>query len=123
EATLFAEWQEQEKAVFYFDADRYYFDDPLQEAGMFLRRNILQYGLRNALGEFSGTLGARDDRLAIVAASGKVAQAKLLSKQLKQEQADGSPTRTAIILADERLLIPVLQSLPDDTAFNVTMGY
>lgn len=123
EAVLFAQWQDQGKAVFYFDGDSYYVDDPLQEAGMFLRRNIGQHGLRNALGDFPNTLSTRDAQIDVVAASGKVAQAKLLHKRLQQDSTDGSPLRTAIILADETLLIPVLQSLPDDTTFNVTMGY
>src|SRR5690606_9931044 len=34
-----------------------------------------------------------------------------------------SPARTAIILADESLLIPLLQSLPEGADFNVTVGY
>ncbi|WP_353185533.1 PD-(D/E)XK nuclease family protein [Parapedobacter lycopersici] len=124
EATLFTRWQEQEQALFYFDADAYYVDDPLQEAGMFLRRNIVQYGLRNALGDFPAELGSRDEPIDIVAASGSIAQAKWLSTQLQNDPApNASPSRTAIILADEGLLIPVLQSLPDGTPFNITMGY
>lgn len=123
EARLFTQWQEAGKAIFYFDADGYYLDDPLQEAGMFLRRNILQYELRNALGDIPRTLAARNDRIDLIAASGRVAQAKLLWEKL-QDTPDGDPgTQRAIILADESLLIPVLQSLPDNIAFNVTMGY
>src|SRR5690606_6024665 len=63
-------------------------------------------------------------RIDLIAASGKVAQAKLLSKLLAENLLDQeSPKQTAIILADESLLIPVLQSLPDTIDFNVTMGY
>lgn len=124
EARLFTQWQEDGKALFYFDADSYYLDDPLQEAGLFLRKNIQQYGLKNALGEFPSTLGSKNIPVDLVSTAGKVAQAKLLPKLLSaQGTAQQSPTQTAIILADESLLIPVLQSLPDDTAFNVTMGF
>jgi len=124
EVKLFTQWQEAGKALFYFDADSYYLDDDLQEAGLFLRKNVGQYGLHNALGEFPAALGSKTDRIELVAASGKVAQAKLLSTLLESQPADReAPTNTAIILADESLLVPVLQSLPDGIDFNVTMGY
>jgi len=124
EVKVFTQWQEEGKALFYFDADSYYLDDTLQEAGLFLRKNVLQYGLNNALGEFPSTLSSKTDDIELIAASGNVAQAKLLSTLLADRPADRyTPTSTAIILADESLLVPVLQSLPDDIDFNVTMGY
>ncbi|WP_257666492.1 PD-(D/E)XK nuclease family protein [Parapedobacter tibetensis] len=124
EAKLFTHWQEQGKALFYFDADGHYLDDDLQEAGLFLRKNLYQYALRNALGDIPNTLKTKANRIDLIAASGKVAQAKLLSKLLAGKSVDQAPpTKTAIILADESLLIPTLQSLPDDIDFNVTMGY
>lgn len=124
EINLFTQWQEERKALFYFDADSYYLDDNLQEAGLFLRKNVIQYGLHNALGEFPATLSSRADDIELIAASGNIAQAKWLSTLLADRPADrDTPTRTAIILADESLLVPVLQSLPDGIDFNVTMGY
>jgi len=124
EVKLFTQWQEAGKALFYFDADSYYLNDDLQEAGLFLRKNVAQYGLRNALGEFPAALGSKTNRIELIAASGKVAQAKLLPTLLEDRPADReAPTSTAIILADESLLVPVLQSLPDGFDFNVTMGY
>ena len=124
EVKLFTQWQDEGKALFYFDADRYYLDDELQEAGLFLRKNIRQYGLLNALGEFPATLGAKTGHMELMAASGTVAQAKGLSAWLADRPVDGDhSTRTAVILADESLLVPVLQSLPEGIDFNVTMGY
>lgn len=124
EATLFTRWQTEGKALFYVDADRYYTDDDLQEAGLFLRRNARQYGLVNALGDFPDTLANRANPVELLATSGKTAQAKALARLLAQHPpADSTPTGTAIILADESLLIPVLQSIPEHVTFNVTMGY
>lgn len=124
EVTLFTQWQEAGKALFFFDADDYYFSDDLQEAGLFLRKNIHQFGLRNALGGFPAMLGTKTGPIELTAVSGKVAQAKVLSKLLANRPVDGeTPMSTAIILADESLLIPVLQSLPEGIDFNVTMGY
>ncbi|SEL74458.1 PD-(D/E)XK nuclease family protein [Parapedobacter koreensis] len=124
EVRLFVQWQEVGKALFYFDADSYYLDDDLQEAGLFLRKNIRQYGLKQALGDVPALLAAKTGPIDIRATSGKVAQAKLLATLIADRPADrDAPTSTAIILADESLLIPVLQSLPEGIDFNVTMGY
>lgn len=124
EATLFTRWQDTGKGLFYFDGDSYYVDDSLQEAGLFLRKNIGQFGLKNALGAFPSLLAAKTNRIDVIAASGAAAQAKMLSALLPAEAAERvSPTQIAIILADERLLIPLLQSLPEESDFNVTVGY
>lgn len=124
EVKLFTQWQNEGKALFYFDADSYYLDDNLQEAGLFLRKNIIEYGLHSALGEFPATLNSKSNGIELIAASGNVAQAKWLSTLLADRPADrNTPTSTAIILADESLLVPLLQSLPDGIDFNVTMGY
>ncbi len=124
EIRLFSQWQDEDKALFYFDGDRYYLDDDLQEAGLFMRRNIGQYGLKNALGEFPSVLATKTNHIDLIAASGAVAQAKMLSSLLPAKAVDAAlSTKVAIILADESLLIPLLQSLPEGVEFNVTVGY
>ncbi|MCA5004363.1 PD-(D/E)XK nuclease family protein [Sphingobacterium bovistauri] len=120
EATLFKNWQEKGKALFYFDADTYYLDDNQQEAGLFIRRNILQNGLLNALGEAPNIIGNRSDTIHLYASTGKINQTKLLYDILvNNEQAEKT---SAILLADESLLVPLLQSLPE-TKVNITTGF
>lgn len=120
EATLFKRWQEEERALFYFDADAYYLDDKQQEAGLFIRRNLFVTGLENALGEAPNLIGSRDLTIDLYAASGKISQTKLLHDVLAA-QVDSEKT-AAILLADEGLLVSLLQSLPEVTA-NITTGY
>ncbi|RYG40391.1 MAG: PD-(D/E)XK nuclease family protein, partial [Chitinophagaceae bacterium] len=50
EEVVFKRLQEAGKTIFYFDTDAYYIDDPIQEAGLFLRRNLQKTGLVNAKG-------------------------------------------------------------------------
>ena len=121
EAKLFKQWQEEDKALFYFDVDAYYMDDKQQEAGLFIRRNIFQTGLINALGnEFPHIIGRRKDPIRLYGSTGKVSQTKLLHEILQEQgQADRS---SAILLADESLLVPLLQSLPD-IKVNITTGF
>lgn len=125
EAALFKRWQESGKALFYFDADSYYVEDGLQEAGMFLRRNIRFYGLNNALGPFPDLLNDPKKHIVVYPIEGHVAQAKSLGKILQPGMAseEDNPVRCAVILADEQLLIPVLQTVPDRMKINVTMGF
>lgn len=103
-----------------WDADTYYLHDPLQEAGDHLRKAIARFGpgvvpARNGLA--SGGLGLR-----IIRAPNEVAQAWTTAELLRgistEQRAD-----TAVVLADESLLQPLLEALPDDLGpLNITMG-
>ena len=120
EATLFKKWQKEERALFYFDADAYYLDDKQQEAGLFIRRNIFQSELKNALGESPNIIGTREDKMQLYASTGKVSQTKLLHQVLQDNEQEGQSS--AILLADESLLVPLLQSLPS-LKVNITTGF
>lgn len=128
EAQLFKQWQDEDLALFYFDADDYYLSDNQQEAGLFIRRNILQTGLDNALGDVPNIIGNRiysqnkpnEHIVHLYASTGKVSQTKLLHDILLATEKQGKSS--AILLADEGLLVPLLQSLPD-MKVNITTGF
>lgn len=120
ESKLFRKWQEEGKALFYFDADAYYLEDNMQEAGLFIRRNIFQTGLVNALGDSPNIIGNRTSTVNLYASTGKISQTKLLYDILEKQ--NNTDQTSAILLADENLLVPLLQSLPDVNP-NITTGY
>lgn len=120
EETLFKHWQDEGLALFYFDADSYYLEDKLQEAGLFIRRNIQQTGLINALGDSPNLIGNRTDKVHLYAAMGRTSQTKLLHDILLQNEQNGQTS--AILLADESLLVPLLQSMPTKDV-NITTGF
>ncbi len=104
-----------------FDYDAYYVEDENNEAGLFARKHRqrrpqwFENGLTNGLTTEPKTIH-------IISASGNALQAKALQAKL-QESDDNNQ---AVILADERLLIPVLNAIPDKSIFNsykVSMGY
>ncbi len=108
------------KARFAWDADVFYLDDHDQEAGIYLRRSI------DALGP--GDIPPVDlihtlpRRFRSIAVPSKVAQAKYAAQYLKELPLE-ERTSTAVILADEDLLMPLLESLsPDIGPINITMG-
>lgn len=129
EAKLFAQLQESGKAIFYFDTDSYYLNDPLQEAGLFLRKNIEQLQLKNEFDNEASYLKAKNRPVNVYQVQGQAAQAKILNNILESDYLKNEEVgTTAVILADESLLIPALQTIPvnfQDHAveLNVTMGF
>lgn len=136
ESVIFKLWQEQGKTLFYFDTDTYYIDDPLQEAGLFLRKNLKVTGLINALGESPTLIKSNPKTIDVYKTQGQVAQAKILSTTLQNDypllKTENNAGKIALILADESLLLPVLQTIPTHyedgegkyaVNLNVTMGY
>jgi hypothetical protein len=121
ELELFSYLKKSDMAIFFWDYDEYYINDKKQEAGMFLRKNIELFPAPssfNLQSEF-----ARDKDIHIIASPSNVLQAKALPEILKSMNA-GFDRKTAIVLTDENILIPVLHSLPDEcTDINITLGY
>ena len=111
-----------EGAEFYWDYDNYYTGNTSHEAGMFMRSNIASYPAAEPISSDSFTRIKKS--IKSIACVSNVVQCKYtaeLLRQLPQEQLD---KRTAIVLTDENMLIPVLHALPKSIdKVNVTMGY
>lgn len=114
-------------ADFYWDYDQSYINNPHHEAGFFLRDNINQYeqpiSITNQ--DIYKSL-SQPKNIEIISVPSDVAQAKVITQKLQEsgESISESPNNTAIVLADEDLLLPVLHSVPDNfDKVNITMGY
>lgn len=131
EAKAFKRWQDEEKAIFYFDTDSYLLEDNMQEAGLFLRRNLNHIGLDNQLPNDVSYIKSEQREVNVYKVQGQTAQAKIVNELLTNEKSlilAQKPINTAIILADENLLIPVLQTIPakvedKNLEVNITMGF
>ena len=107
------------------DGDSYYYDDEMQEAGFFLREHSKDF---DNLGHYGPTLfGQGEMEITIVESPETVLQCKFAGQLLASHpEWLGDAESTAIILADESLLIPTLNALPDtntDYKVNVSMGF
>ncbi|MDR1527087.1 MAG: PD-(D/E)XK nuclease family protein [Dysgonamonadaceae bacterium] len=121
ELDLFSYLKKSDKAIFFWDYDDYYINDKKQEAGMFLRKNIKQFPAPSSFNLQSEFTSGKD--VHIIASPSDVLQAKAISKILTEMNA-GFDRKTAIVLTDENILIPVLHSLPDECSdVNITLGY
>lgn len=107
---------------FYWDYDDYYRADSRQEAGMFVRENVAAFPPR---AELSHDNMSRPKELTVVSAVSNAVQCKYAAEVLR-EYARRQPLdkRTAVVLTDENLLLPLLYALPEEAGrVNVTMGY
>ena len=123
ERELFRAIQKAGKALFYWDYDPAYTESSLlHEAGRFLRDNLKEFPNELPRKLFEGMHKAR---LTIVEASTDNAQARFIPQWLKSLNVEKAGKETAIVLADENLLQPVLHSIPQERIgnVNITMGY
>ena len=115
-------------AVMLWDLDEYYINDKKQEAGRFANdffaKHLNLAGKKDYDNEHHGisfignALSTAEKEINVISVSGSSVQANAL--QLMMEKRENS----VVVLADEALLIPTLNSLPDSVGeINVTMGY
>ena len=106
------------------DGDSYYFDDPAQEAGYFLRKHSAQFA---SLGHYGPScFGQQQKRITIANCPENVLQCKYAGRVLAAHPDWLSESEsTAVVLADESLLIPTLNALPDEGSYrvNISMGF
>ena len=123
ERELFRAIQKAGKALFYWDYDPAYTESSLlHEAGRFLRDNLKEFPGELPREQFEGMHNAS---LTIVEASTDNAQARFIPQWLGSLNVEKAGKETAIVLADENLLQPVLHSIPQERtgSVNITMGY
>jgi len=124
EQSLFKFLQESGKALFYWDYDEHYLSDDMHEAGRFMRKNLSVF--RDSGQAFNRqNLSAPGKNIQVYSIPSDAGQAQIVHSILEKAALDKeSGEETAIVLADEELLIPVLNALPRKLdEINVTMGY
>lgn len=109
-------------ADFYWDYDNYYVANSEHEAGLFLRKNLQAYADHDAISH--NNFYGKTKRFKSVGCVSNIAQCKYVAEILRKLPAEERDKRTAIVLTDESLLIPLLHSIPEEIKqVNVTMGY
>ena len=111
------------KAEFIWDADRYYLDNAEQEAGVFLRNNFKHLEIKEPI-EINSFL-TTSKQIEVITVPKQIGQAQVVKQSLeKLLKAGVTMDRVALVLANEKLLWPVLQLLPDGIEHvNITMEY
>jgi hypothetical protein len=130
EKTLMLRLKKAGRARFYWDYDNSYIKEGQHNsAGLFMRSNLKVFG-NDMPGDWSydtilSTAGGTARRK-VIATSSDVAQVKLVPHLIEEIAGISHENmhHTAVIVADENLIVPVLTSLPEDVGdINITMGY
>lgn len=118
EQALIFRLEKENLADLYFDADKYYYENPNQEAGAFLRKYKDKIKPINwIVDEFS-----KPKNFHTIGVAKQVGQAKYIADIIKNLNED-EIKNTALILADEAILPAILNSLPENiTHLNISMG-
>ena len=112
------------KAEIIWDADSYYVDNELNEAGQFLRKYRKEWSIRD-FKNCEPHLETIDRKIHIVGVAKNIGQAFVAGSVIDQlAQTEKDLTSTSLVLCDEQLLMPVLEVLPEKIEHvNITMGY
>ena len=115
--------KERDVARVFWDADKYYFDNPEHEASYFLKQQKHKWSEIDfeGIGDY---MSFPKNKFQVISCPQNIAQAQVMSKVLSALTDDDlHNSKTAIILADEGLLFPVLNNIPKEVIkLNVTMG-
>ena len=108
-----------------FDADKYYTESNLQEAGRFIRKNLIKFdGVNKSFIE--NELSKDNKTVNVISTPLQTGIVKALGAQLAElaKEDTFSEQNTAIVLPDESLLLPLLNSIPDKIKhINISMGF
>lgn len=115
------------KADVYWDTDSYFLNDPIHDAGYFIRKHKKDWPhykeeKLKGLSEHYST----KKNIHITGVPKNVSQAKYVGSLLKKQKQENAESlkNTAVVLGDETLLNPILNAIPQDIdRVNITMGY
>jgi len=130
EKVLMHSLKEAGKAKFFWDFDSsYVYDNSNHSAGFFIRQNLKEFG-NDMPSDWDYSRISHGSNIEVIRnvidTSSDVAQVKLVPVLLEEMniKEGGDLHHTAIVLADENLMIPLISSLPEFISdVNITMGY
>lgn len=107
----------------YWDTDRSFYEDPKHGASMFLRKYLSTWQhFEKEPPKFIADNFKKEKNITFVEVQKNIAQAKYVG-ELLSGYSDEKLRNTALVLADESLLLPMLYSLPKNVnQVNITMG-
>ncbi|MCF4100563.1 PD-(D/E)XK nuclease family protein [Gillisia sp. M10.2A] len=111
-------------AQIFWDIDEVHFHDQNHDASLFIRDYAASwpYYKTNTFNHISSNY-AKEKNIELIGIPKNVGQAKYVGEILSNLPAQDL-SKTALVLGDETLLLPMLNSLPENiSALNITMGY
>ena len=121
-------------AEFCWDYSSSMIKDPLNRSSMFMSKNVSDFPQSITLDTDSGEMRPAIEVLSVPSSTGQVKYLPEILKQIAARRTGGDMSKvgrldvggadTAIVIPDETLLVPLLNTIPPDiSSVNVTMGY
>jgi len=125
EEIIIQELLQQNKALIYWDIDNYFIEDQIHDAGLFIRTHKKQWPyFNNKDFNWLSNHYTSEKKINCIGTPKNIGQIKYVGELLSSLKSEKkSLENTAIVLGDESLLIPLLNSIPIDIGpINITMG-
>ncbi|MEW4922247.1 PD-(D/E)XK nuclease family protein [Algibacter sp. 2305UL17-15] len=126
EETIIKELLQNDIAKVYWDIDQVFINNPKHDAALFTRahKNKWTNFKNNPFKWITGNY-SKEKKIAAYGIPKNVGQAKFIGELLEDLHKDNASLQnTVVVLGDENLLVPVLNSLPNQIdALNITMGF
>lgn len=112
------------RADFYFDYENYRLRDPENRASLFMEDNRRLFQSRYTLPASDNTQDPQCRLISVPSTISEAHEVYHILRELYTDTPNPDYTRTAVVLPDEQLLIPLLGCFPPEVEkINVTMGY
>ena len=124
ESLIFQKLLSQNQADIFWDADSTFLEADYHDAGFFMRDYMKQwpYYKSNKFNFISSNFQLPKD-INIIGANKQIGQVKYAAELLGELNKKNSLESTALVLSDETLLLPLINSLPSEIkSINITMG-
>jgi len=123
EQTIIQELLETGNTEIYWDSDSHFYNDNKHSASLFIRKYTSEWNFyKSRTPDFISDNFKDEKKFNVIEVQKNISQAKYIG-QLLSNLSQHELNKTAIVLADENLLEPVLQSLPKNIErLNITMG-
>ncbi len=122
EERLFRHLQRTGRAEFFWDYDSWYTNNEIHEAGYFMRENLRAFPPSHEINHEN--LVSENKQLFFLSVPSNTGQAHALPMIFDMLHLDRDSGHTALVLADEGLLVPAMYGIPAAISdLNITMGY
>jgi hypothetical protein len=125
EETIIQELLQQELATIYWDIDATFIENPIHDAGLFIRSHKSEwpYFQRQPM-QWIDNVYKTKKHIEVIGTPKNIGQVKYIGELLEKiREKQPSMLNTAIVLGDETLLMPLLNSIPKSIdTINITMG-
>ncbi|MHA7942363.1 PD-(D/E)XK nuclease family protein [Formosa sp. 3Alg 14/1] len=113
-------------ALIYWDIDKTFYENPVHDAGFFTRQHAKKWKYFNTHPfNWISDNYKNEKSIQVIGVPKNIGQSKYIGNILKElGKTKNTLEHTAIVLGNEDLLLPVLNSIPSEVkALNVTMGF